>query len=127
MANGGRGRRLGFICYDFDIMVAALKSVFAAMVKRLSTITSLPPAPDSIPPAGGRKRPSPASAPGSQEKGACFVRQRALCLGRWRQAVNSGRLHDAIQLHPGIHADKGRQYGVVTIHVEDEISAMNMA
>ncbi len=125
------GAALGFVGYDFDLLAFILKSEFSRHGEKTvkDNITAARAGydlargqcarikcPTIQPRIGGKRR-------------LLLTGNEALCLG----AMASGcKFLAGYPMTPSSSileymADKGRQYGAVAVHVEDEISAMNMA
>jgi 2-oxoglutarate ferredoxin oxidoreductase subunit alpha len=125
------GAAFGLIGYDFDLLAFILKSEFARHGEKIVN--------DNITAAWAgyklaRERGAGLNIPSLQPKIGNLHRlllngNDALCLG----AMAGGcKFVAGYPMTPSSSileyiADKGRQYGVVMVHVEDEISAMNMA
>jgi 2-oxoglutarate ferredoxin oxidoreductase subunit alpha len=125
------GAVLGLIGYDFDLLAFILKSEFARHGEKIvkDNITAAW-AGYNLAQQRGAGLDFPALKPtiGNVHK-LLLTGNEALCLG----AMAGGcKFVAGYPMTPSSSileyiADKGRQYGVVMLHVEDEISAMNMA
>jgi 2-oxoglutarate ferredoxin oxidoreductase subunit alpha len=125
------GAVLGLVGYDFDLLAFVLQSEFARHGEKIiSDNTAAARAGYDIARGQCTRIKCPKIQPRvGDEQRLLLTGNEALCLG----AMAGGcKFIAGYPMTPSSSileylADKGRQYGVVALHVEDEISAMNMA
>jgi 2-oxoglutarate ferredoxin oxidoreductase subunit alpha len=125
------GAVLGLVGYDFDLLAFVLKDEFARHGDKVVN--------DNITAARAgfnlaRERATALQFPSLQpriggERRLVLTGNEALCLGAMAAGCKFLAGYPMTPSSPILEymADKGRSYGVVALHVEDEISAMNMA
>ncbi len=125
------GAALGLAAFDFNLLAAVLQKEFGRHGEKIvkDNITAARAGYDYVR-SQGKKLPFPETRPPpAQNNKLLLTGNEALCLG----AMAAGcKFVAGYPMTPSSAileyiADKGRQYGVVMMHVEDEIAAMNMA
>ncbi len=125
------GAVLGLIAYDFDLLAFILKEEFSRHGEKVvnENIDAARAGYDFT-----RRRTAGPGLPSLQPKigndhRLVLTGNEALCLGAMAGGCKFLAGYPMTPSSPILEymADKGRQYGVVALHVEDEISAMNMA
>lgn len=125
------GAILGLVGYDFDLLAFILKSEFSRHGEQVvkDNVASARAGYDFTRERGAALRvPSLQPRIGGQHR-LVLTGNEALCLGAMAGGCKFLAGYPMTPSSPILEymADKGRQYGVVALHVEDEISAMNMA
>jgi 2-oxoglutarate ferredoxin oxidoreductase subunit alpha len=125
------GAVLGLIAYDFDLLAFILKGEFSRHGEKVvnENIAAARAGYDFTRNHAVKPQLPSLQPMISNEQRLVLTGNEALCLG----AIAGGcKFLAGYPMTPASSileylADKGRQYGVVALHVEDEISAMNMA
>jgi 2-oxoglutarate ferredoxin oxidoreductase subunit alpha len=123
------GAALGLAGQDFEILSSILSREYGRHGEKTvkANITAARAGYDFVR-SSGKKFSLPEVHPGKNQK-LVLSGNEALCLGAMAAGCKFVAGYPMTPSSPILEyiADKGRQYGVVMMHVEDEIAAMNMA
>jgi 2-oxoglutarate ferredoxin oxidoreductase subunit alpha len=125
------GATIGIAGYDFELLTAILKKEFGRYGDKVinDNITAARAGYDYVGNSGGKKKVQKLSPVSTKQEKLLINGNEAIALGAM---VAGCKFISGYPMTPASSileymADKGRQYGVVAMHVEDEIAAMNMA
>ena len=125
------GAALGLVGYDFDILSAVLEQEFARHGEKTvkDNLTAARAGYDFAREKGKAFITPEIRLPAGSKRRLLLNGNEALSLGAMAAGCKFVAGYPMTPSSPILEyiADKGRQYGVVMMHVEDEISAMNMA
>ena len=125
------GAILGLVSYDFDLLAFILKSEFSRHGEQVvnDNIAAARAGYDFTRERGATLRITSLQPRIGGQHRLVLTGNEALCLGAMAGGCKFLAGYPMTPSSPILEymADKGRQYGVVAMHVEDEISAMNMA
>lgn len=125
------GAVLGLVSYDFDLLASILKNEFARHGDKVvnDNIAAARAGYNFTRKRGAAFHIAPLKTRNSGERRLVLTGNEALCLGAMAGGCKFLAGYPMTPSSPILEymADKGRRYGVVALHVEDEIAAMNMA